>query len=224
MISDFQTAGYLPAALFNYLLLLGWMPDDSQEVVDKWTVRQQFRLERLSPSPSIFDWDKLNWMNRQYMQRHSDEKLAELIRPFLEDVYDDLPMQQEWLVRLTAVIRDSLNKLEDAVELAEWAFADSFEQSNDAFAALRSESAKPVLTRLVAELAHVVLLDEATAQSILQGLHQSFKEQQGWPPPAVFHPIRAALTGQTGGPPLAEIMAILGKNRTLQRVANAIRS
>jgi len=223
LMSDFQAAGYLPAALFNYLLLLGWTPDNGQEIVDKWTVRQQFRLERLSPSSSTFDWNKLNWMNRQYLQRHSNEKLAELIRPFLEEVYDELPMQDEWLVRLTAVIRDGLSKLEDAVAAAEWAFADNFELSDDAQAALQGESAHPVLTRLVAELAHVVLLDEATAQSILQGLRQSFKKSNGWKPPAIFHPIRAALTGQTGGPPLAEIMAILGKNRTLQRVANALR-
>lgn len=222
-MSHFQAAGYLPAALFNYLLLLGWTPDNGQEIVDKWDVRQQFRLERLSPSPSTFDWDKLNWLNSQYLQRHSNENLAELIRPFLEDVYDDLPMQNEWLVRLTAVIRDDLNKLEDAVDTAEWAFADNFELTAEALAALHGESAKPVLTRLVAELAHVVLLDEATAQSILQGLRHSFRQSDGWQPPAIFHPIRAALTGQTGGPLLAEIMAILGKNRTLQRVANALR-
>jgi glutamyl-tRNA synthetase len=223
LLSDFQEAGYLPAALFNYLLLLGWTPDNGQEIVDKWDVRQQFKLERLSPSASTFDWDKLNWINRQYMQRHSNEKLADLIRPFLEDVYDDLPMQNEWLVRVTAVIRDELSKLEDAVDAAEWAFADNFELTADARDALQSESAHPVLTRLVAELAHVVLLDEATAQSILQGLRNSFKENEGWQPTAVFHPIQAALTGQTGGPSLAEIMAILGKNRTLQRVANALR-
>lgn len=223
LMSDFQAAGYLPDALFNYLLLLGWTPDNGQEIVDKWDVRQQFRLERLSPSPSTFDWDKLNWMNRQYMQRLSNEKLAEQIQPFLEEVYDELPMQNEWLVRLTAVIRDGLNKLEDAVETAEWAFADNFELSDDAEAALQGESAKPVLTRLVAELAHVVLLDEATAQSILQGLRQSFRDSDGWRPPQIFHPIRAALSGQTSGSPLAEMMAILGKNRTLQRLANALR-
>jgi glutamyl-tRNA synthetase len=223
LMSDFQAAGYLPAALFNFLLLLGWTPDNGQEIVDKWEVRRQFRLERLSPSPSTFDWDRLNWLNRQYMQRHSNENLAELIRPFLEEVYDELPVQNEWLVRLTAVIRDGLNKLEDAIEAAEWAFADNFELSDEAQAALRGESTHPVLTRLVAELAHVVLLDEATAQSILQGLRQSFKGSEGWNAPAVFHPIRATLTGQTGGPPLAEIMAILGKNRTLQRIANALR-
>ena len=223
LMSDFQAAGYLPEALFNYLLLLGWTPDNGQEVVDKWEVRQQFRLERLSASPSTFDWDKLNWMNRQYLQRHSNEKLAELLRPFLEETYDELPTQGEWLVRLTAVIRDGLNKLEDAVAAAEWAFADNFAISPGAQEALHGESAHPVLTRLVAELAHVVLLDEATAQSILQGLRNSFKESEGWKPTAVFHPIRAALTGQTGGPPLAEIMAILGKNRTLQRIANALR-
>ncbi len=223
LIRDFQAAGYLPAALFNYLLLLGWTPDNGQKIVDKWDVRQQFRIERLSASPSTFDWDKLNWMNRQYMQQHSNEKLAELIRPFLEEMYDELPMQNEWLMRVTAVIRDELNKLEDAVDAAEWAFADNFEVAPNAQETLQNQSARPVLSRLVAELAQVVLLDEATAQSILQGLSHSFEENKGWLPPAISHPIRAALTGQTSGPPLAEIMAILGKNRTLQRIANALR-
>jgi glutamyl/glutaminyl-tRNA synthetase len=132
-------------------------------------------------------------------------------------------MQNEWLERVTAVIRDGLSKLEDAVAAAEWAFADNFDLSDEAQASLQGESAHPVLTRLVAELAHIVLLDEATAQTILQGLRQNFKENEGWQATAVFHPIRAALTGQTSGPPLAEIMAILGKNRTLQRIANALR-
>ena len=69
LITDFQDAGYLPKALFNYLLLLGWAPDNGQEMMDKWQVRKQFRLERLSASNATFDWDKLNWMNQQYMSK-----------------------------------------------------------------------------------------------------------------------------------------------------------
>lgn len=86
LITDFQAAGYLPEAIFNYLLLLGWSPDGEEEIINRSFVRRQFRLERLSPSPAIFDWDKLNWVNRRYMQRFSDRQLADLVRPFLEDV------------------------------------------------------------------------------------------------------------------------------------------
>jgi glutamyl-tRNA synthetase len=223
-ISDFQAAGYLPEALFNYLLLLGWSPDGEQEIIDRWQLRQQFRLERLSVSPSVFDWDKLNWVNRQYIARLSDHDLAERLRPFLEEAYDTIPTAGDWLLRLTAVLRPSLTKLEDAIEQANWALADDFDLSAEAQAALHSEPAHPVLARLLAETAAIVILDEQTAQSILNGLRASFKNSHGWAAQQLFLPIRAALTGRTGGPPLPQIMALIGKGPVMARLANVLRS
>lgn len=224
LIRDFQAAGYLPEALFNYLLLLGWAPDDGQEIVDKWRVRKQFRLERLSASASVFDWDKLNWVNRHYLGRLSDEKLAGEIRPFLEEAYGEMPMSEKWLVGVTAVIRPALHKLEDAIELAEWAFSDNFAYSPAGRAALVSPSARPILLRLISELAALVLLDQASAHSILQQMRADLHEKQGWDAAQLFQPIRAALIGDTQGPPLPEIMGILGKERCLQRLARGIKS
>ncbi len=224
LISDFQAAGYLPEALFNYLLLLGWSPDGEQEIVDKWIVRKQFRLERLSTSPAVFDWDKLNWVNRQYIQRLSDGALTGLIRPFLEDAYGDMPLSDDWLVRVTAVIRADIAKLEDAITLAEWAFADDFAYSDNARAILSTEPAHPAILRLITELAALVILDQPTADSILRQMRTDLQAAKGWRAPDIFHPIRAALTGHVAGRPLPEIMGILGKERTLQRLARAIRS
>ncbi len=218
LVTDFQEVGYLPEAVFNYLLLLGWAPDNAQEILNKWQVRQQFRLERLGTSPSVFDWDKLNWVNRQYLQKINNAALAELVRPFLEDVYDELPLSPEWLVRLTAVIRDGLTKLADAVELSEWAFVDKVRVTENGRKALSLPSAHPVLVRLIAEIAVVVLLDEQTAYIILQNLRHSFHHSHAWSVQEVLQPVRAALTGQTSGPPLHQIMGILGKERVLQRI------
>ena len=222
-ISDFQAAGYLSEAVFNYLLLLGWSPDGEQEIIDKWQLRQQFRLERLSASPSVFDWDKLNWVNRQYIEKLSTHDLAERIRPFLEEAYGTVPTAGDWFIQLTAVLRSGLTKLEDAVGQAEWAFDDAFSLSVEAQQALISESARPVLAQLVAEVVTVVLLDERTAHSILNGLRASFKASHNWSAKQVFHPIRAALTGHTSGPPLPQIMSLLGKGRLLTRIGNALR-
>jgi glutamyl-tRNA synthetase len=224
LVADFQSAGYLPEALFNYLLLLGWSPDNAQEIINRWDVRRQFRIERLSASPSTFDWDKLNWINRQYMQRLSEQALAEQLRPYLEEVYETSLASTQWLVRLTAVIRDDLDKLEDVVELTEWAFVDTVTYSENSLRVLADEAAHPVLVRLVAEIAAVVILDQQTAQTILNGLRARFQATHGWNAAQVLHPIRAALTGHTGGPPLHEIMGILGKARTLQRIAAALRN
>ncbi|MCA9961279.1 MAG: glutamate--tRNA ligase [Anaerolineales bacterium] len=222
LITDFQEAGYLPQAVWNYLLLLGWTPDGEQEIVDKWVMRKQFRLERLSASPSIFDWDKLNWVNRQYVQRLSDEQVAEGIRPFLEDAYDT-PLDDKWLLRLTNIIRDGLKTYADAVDLTAWAFADGYELSTAGTAALTTEPAKPILAWLIAELAAIVLLDEPTANTILNGLRQRGQAQHGWRPTEMYHPIRAALTGDVNGPPLAAVMSILGKETALQRLANGLK-
>lgn len=224
LISDFQDAGYLPEAVFNYLLLLGWSPDGEQEIVSKWDVRRQFRIERLSPTAPVFDWDKLNWVNRQYMARLSDAALAERLRPYLDDAYGPLPGSPAFLEQLTAVVRSELNTAEDVIAAAEWAFVDDIVPDAGGRAALRSAPAVEVLVRLVAEVAAVVLLDATTTRHILDGLRRTFKAAHGWSAGQVLHPIRAALTGTTEGPPLHEIMGIIGKQRTLLRTAAALRA
>lgn len=224
LISDFQEVGYLPEALFNYLLLLGWAPDGEQEIISKYELRRQFRIERLGASPAVFDWDKLNWVNRQYIARHGDEALAGMIRPFLEDIYGPLPGNEAWLVQLTALLREGLVRLSDAVELAEWALSDAFEVQPEAQEVLAAPESRPVLAQLVAELAHVVLLDAQTAGGILKGLRDQMKKSHGLSAKQVYWPIRAALIGSVHGPPAADIMAILGKERCLQRVAATLKS
>jgi glutamyl-tRNA synthetase len=222
-IRDFQAAGYLSEAVFNYLLLLGWAPDNAQEIISRRDVRRQLRIERLSASPAIFDWAKLDWVNRQHIRKLSDASLGEHIRPYLEQDYDSIAISDEWLVRLTIVIREKLTRLEDASELCAWAFADEFEYSASGRNSLDSESAKPVLTTLIAEIASIVLLDEHTARSIVGGLRSRFNESHGWAARNVLQPIRVALTGHTSGPPVHEIMGIIGKERTLNRLAMALR-
>ena len=76
LVRDFQQGGYLPQAVFNYMLLLGWSPDGTQEIVSKWDVRQQFKIDRLSTAAPIFDWEKLRWLNQQYLKRYSHRRVG----------------------------------------------------------------------------------------------------------------------------------------------------
>lgn len=133
-------------------------------------------------------------------------------------------MTDEWLLRLTAVIRPDITKLEDAIDLTEWAFVDTFGYSENGRSALSSPPAHPVLLRLISELAAIVLLDQATADSILRQMRADLHAARGWKAAQIFHPVRAALTGHTQGRPLPEIMGILGKERTLQRLGRAVTS
>jgi nondiscriminating glutamyl-tRNA synthetase len=132
-------------------------------------------------------------------------------------------VEDRWLERLVALIRDEMTRLSDVVELTEWALSETFVFSADAERALQAAPTRPVLARLVAELAHVVLLDEQTARSILQSMQQAFADSFHWEARQVYWPIRAALTGRVRGPALHEIMALLGKGRCLERTAVILR-
>ncbi|HEX6384800.1 MAG TPA: hypothetical protein VF177_09035, partial [Anaerolineae bacterium] len=134
----------------------------------------------------------------------------------------EMPVSSGWLEQVTGLVRGDLSKLEDAVDVAEWAFVDEFEYTEGALQALASEPARPVLARLVAEIAAVVLLDDQTANSILQSLYATLHASHGWEAQQVSRPICAALTGRTTDLPLHEVMGLIGKQRTLQRLANAL--
>lgn len=217
-LADLQAEGYLPQAVWHYLLLLGWTPPGDPDRIDRWMVRQQYRLERVTPEPVTFSWDSLCQVNRLYMQRLSDEEVMAGIRPFLEDAYEFLPTDPKWLLALTRAIRPGLSVYADAVTQAAWAFDGGMELTLQGRAALAQPHANAILTRLVAELAAIVLLDEPTAQVILTALRNAF------PPPAdVETAVCAALTGHAAGPPLPAVLALLGKQRAMQRLAVAVK-
>jgi glutamyl/glutaminyl-tRNA synthetase len=221
-LADFQAEGYLPRALWNYLLLLGWTPP-GDEMVDKWRVRQEFAAERIKANPVAFDRAQLRALNRRYLAGLSDEKLAEAIRPFLQEAYDALPTDEKWLLRLTAVIRDQLATLSDAVVAAAWAFT-ALEPDENGRLALQSAAAKPALMQLIAEIAPVVLLDAGTARGVLERVHAILGEKEGLTPEQIDRPVRAALCGAAMGPPIPAMMGLLGKEPTLQRLAAALKN
>ena len=216
LASDLREMGYLPEALFNFLLLLGWSPED--DILDKWAVRKKLVPEAISHERVVFEWERLNQLNRHYLQRMSDGDLTVAARPYLEEAYDLTGVNDAWLEQLISLIRDGMTRLDETPELAEWALSETFSFSEAAEETMSGEAARPALVRLVAELAHIVLLDEPTAAAILENLDKQFESVN------IDRPIRAALTGRVQGPPLSHVMAILGKERCMNRAAAILRA
>ncbi len=208
LMRDLQQAGYLPKAVFSYLLSLGWENDAA--LLDKWIVRTQFRLEEVATASPAFDWDQLKQLNRLAITQLSDEALADEVRPFLEEAYGSMPQSEKWLTLLVKAVRGELELLEDVVESAEFAF--------DHPHPLKAEN-PAILTHFIAELATVVLLDEETGQKILNGM----SERGGWDHENMTQIVRLALIGKREGAPLPQILAILGKQRSMERAALALR-
>lgn len=217
-LTRLQEDGYLPKAIFHYLLLLSWQPEQQYETLDKWIVRKHFARSALRTAPVPFEFKALKNINHRYIQNLSVKAVAEIIRPFLEDAYDYVPTASGWLERVTTLIKPSLTTLEEAVDLAVWALSDDVWLDDAAKTAVSTPQARALLTQLVAEVAAVVLLDEQTAAAILQGVQRRLELDDA----VLETAVSSALTGQPSSVSPASLMSILGKQRTLQRFGAAV--
>ena len=116
-VKDFRRRGYLPEALINYIALVGWSPEDGQEIMTMDELIEKFSFERVSKSSGVFDLDKLNWMNNQYIRNCDLDRLTHLCKPyFVESGFvepDQFEAKFDWLKRIVEILRERLDKLED---------------------------------------------------------------------------------------------------------------
>lgn len=215
----FRDEGYLAEALVNFLARLGWSFDDKTEIFSREQLIRDFTLDKIEHSPAIFDRTKLDWMNGYYIRELSDEALAERLLPFLTraGVVTDLAT-----VRQTVpFIRERLKKLSDVVALTDFMFQEDIEYDPallvgpkmdraSALAALRA--AQEILEKQPTfEQEEPIEVELRSAAERLQLKNQQF-----------FGVLRVAVTGKTVSPPLMGSMHVLGKERSLRRIARAI--
>lgn len=219
-LMQYKKMGYLPEALFNFLSLLGWSPEGEEQVLDRDQIEEAFTLERVAKSPAVFDLDKLNWMNGIYMRRLDVDDLADRVRPYLisssyrEQVEALLPEHYRLLV---AILQDRLVCLSDIVKEAAVLF-EAVDYSPQALQVLGGES-----TRLVLEAFRGSLPISLEPQAIKKQLKSIIKEH-GLKPKDVFMPLRCALSGQTHGPELPGLIVIWGREQTLARIENTLKT
>jgi glutamyl-tRNA synthetase len=126
-ISDFRNMGYIPEALTNYMTLLGWTPPDAtEELFTLETAAKHFSFDRVNKAGAKFDWDKLNWINSQYLHKMPIPELTQLLIPYWQEAgYQfDTNTDRAWLEQLTALIGPSLTTLKDAVEMSRLFFTE----------------------------------------------------------------------------------------------------
>ena len=218
-VEDFRRRGYLPEALINFIALVGWSPEDGQEIMSMEEMIAKFSFDRVSKSSGIFDVDKLNWMNNIYIKNSDLEALTHLSKPFLinsafttEETFDH---DFTWLKRIVEVLRERLNKLEDLGDYTE------FFKRNDV--AIEDYEAKEII-----EMAHVpeilaLFIDKMKAASTLdaeavKGILKEIQKETGHKGKNLFMPVRVAITGQVHGPDIAIVTEILGKALTEERI------
>ncbi|WP_017717937.1 glutamate--tRNA ligase [Kamptonema formosum] len=213
-IDDFQQLGYTAEALANYMTLLGWSPPDSQELFGLEEAAAKFGFERVNKAGAKFDWDKLNWINSQYLHSMPVDKLTEMLIPYWREAECefDAAGDRPWLEQLAALIGPSLSRLKDAAGMSRVFFVKEVECSAEAVAQLAQPEASGVLEAILAHLDSEPVLTQAGAGEAIKKVTKEKNLKKG----AVMRSLRAALTGEVHGPDLVQSWLLLHQ-RSLDR-------
>ena len=207
-ISDFQQMGYTAPGLANYMSLLGWTPPDAtQEIFTLDEAAQKFSFDRVNKAGAKFDWDKLDWLNSQYIHQMPATELTDLLIPYWQQAgYTfDISSDRPWLEQLTALLGPSLTKLKDVVEMSDLFFVDTVELDEEAIAQLSQEGATAVIEAMINKLASEPTLTTDTAKDMIKAVTKETKLKKG----LIMRSLRAALTGALHGPDLTETWVLL---------------
>jgi len=215
-VMAYRDMGYLPEALVNYLVRLGWAHGD-QEIFSLQEMIEHFSLGAVGKSAAVFNTEKLLWLNQHYIKDASSARLAEEVKPFWEKMGIDA--SDRGLAE--SVVRDFQGRSKTLVEMAE---AGAFYFRDEV--AYDPASASQYLTKETAEDLRAVLSGlsglGAFTKETLEAALRDVAEKRGKKFKAIAQPIRVALTGRTVSPGLDDVMITLGKERTMRRISRAI--
>ncbi len=217
--AQYREAGYLPEALDNFLALLGWSFDGKTELFTLDELRERFRLERVGGNPSVFNTEKLDWVNAQHLKRLDEADRIARVREFLNARGHDLSMRDpEWIATLVRAIGDRLKTLADVERHGAFVLDPSFEFDEAAWAELReklqaAEHLEALAARfeVLAEFAIVDLERETRALAAERGLKAG----------ELIGMARIALTGRKVSPGIFEVVWLLGRKAAVQRLRDA---
>ncbi len=223
-VLEYREQGYLPEALVNYLALLGWSPEDENEVFSPEELIRAFDLLRIGTNPAIFDPEKLLWLNGVHIRRLSPEELAERLIPFLErDLPPQVPrpLDRDLVRRLVPLIQERIKLLTEAAPLVEPFFVEelSYDPALLIPKGLDREATRKALAQALNRLAALPDFEVPTLEAALRALAEELGLKAG----TLFMAVRVAVTGRPVTPPLFESMAILGRERVLRRLEQAVR-
>lgn len=222
-VSEFVEKGYLIDALVNFVALLGWSPSDGVEIKTVDEIAADFRIADVSSSNSIFEYDKLNWMNAQYIKKLSTKELKERLLPFLAN-YDLSELSEKKLLRMVEITREPLVILSDITDDVPYFFGDGVEILPEVQTdVLDTETSQMVLKEVLMLAENWNFDDEEALHHTLEEVRGQFKEERGIKPKETMWAIRAAVTGRVKGADICAVLSILGKEKVLKRIKSAIK-
>ncbi len=210
-VMAYKDLGYLPEAVVNYLVRLGWSHQD-EEIFTRESLFEKFRLEDIGKSPGIFNPEKLLWLNAHYLREKSNETLCEMIRP---EVKEDLAF-----IRLMGEVKVRARTVVELQEMTDFYFAAEVTFDEKA----REKFLKPEHCIRLRELLERLKQLDVFSQAHLEKVFIDFTKEKNLKLGDVAQPVRVALTGRTVSPGIFEVIEILGRERVLSRLSRVVHS
>jgi glutamyl-tRNA synthetase len=218
-VDDYRLKGFLPEALVNFISFLGWNPGGTQEIFSLDELINEFSLERVGKSGAVFNVEKLQWLNQQYIHRSTHERLIEVLRPLLKEKGWD-GVNNTYLGQVIDLLKERVTVIPDFITNGQFLFVapTSFDEKS------KTKNWAPDTAATLQELAQrFTMLDPFNASSIEQAL-RGYAQEKNINASNLIHPLRLALTGVSQGPSLFHLVEVLGKNEVLKRIAFAIKT
>lgn len=220
-VQEFRDLGYLPEAIINYITLLGWVPSDGEEVFTTEKSVREFTLDRVSKNPAIYDTKKLTWLNGIYIRECDIDRLTKEVIPFLiskgliGDEYD-----YDYIRKIVIAVREREKTLSDIADAMSYYFKDDFSYDEKGVKKyFEKDGVENILREAIEILKKVDNFNLTETENAYRDLIERLNIKSG----DLFHPTRLAISGRTFGPGLFDIMELLGKERTIERIEKAIK-
>lgn len=219
-VEDYRDKGYLPEALVNFLALMGWNPSATEEIFSIEELIREFDLERVNKAGAVFNREKLDWMNAEYIRKMTPSELLPLVKPLA--AARNYVSSDEYLLAVIHVMQERVRTLPDFVDFASYFFVPpDFKDVDEKYKSKHwTADGKARLTELLPKLESL----KSWNHDSLEQTVREFAESQGLSAGKLIHPIRLAVTGKGMGPGLFELLVVIDKAESIRRMEHALRT
>ncbi len=216
-VMAYRDMGYFPEAVVNYLVRLAWSYGD-QEIFSRQELIDKFTLDNIGKSAGVFNPEKFLWVNFHYLKSRSLAQLADEIVPYIRARGYTVPSDKEWLQKMIATLRERAKTLVELVDAAHYYLADEIVLDPKAAEKFLTRDAQTPMQTLIEKLTALVDFNE----SAIEQAFSSTLNEHALPMGKLAQPVRVALTGGTVSPGIHDVIAVLGRNRTIRRLNAAL--
>jgi len=212
-IFDYKKEGFFPEGMINYLVLLGWSPKTEEEIFSLQELEEKFTLENVHPTPAVFDRDRLEWLNGEWLRKLNVDEAVRRLEIYLKDNGFEIN-DPDYLAKVIQSMGSRANKLKDFIEIGRYFFTDDFTYDEKGLKKRICPGVEVGIKKLITKFSELDPFDEENMESVLRGLSEELNCKAG----ELIHPVRLGVSGMTFGPGLFELLEVLGKEKVIKRL------